>query len=120
MSFIERMREAAERLEALPSDPWRKVLEPFVRGVDAVSTAGLLDVVGARHTTKNARRLAAIMRDLKFIPIQSRRLIPGGFRDTVARGWARPTRSLPEKVKLQQGTPYPRSNLTTPGDDDVL
>jgi len=33
-----------------------------------------------------------IMRTLHFIPIKSRRLMPGGFRDTVTRGWARPVR----------------------------
>jgi len=32
------------------------------------------------------------MRSLGFIPIKSRRLMPGGFRDTVTRGWARPVR----------------------------
>jgi hypothetical protein len=51
-----------------------------------MSTVALLDLVGARHTTKNSRRLAAVMRDLKFIPIQSRRLMPGGYRNTVTRG----------------------------------
>jgi hypothetical protein len=122
MSFIEKMREAAKQFEAPPPDPWRKVIEPFVSGVDAISTAGLLDLVGARHTTKNARRLAGIMRELKFVAIQSRRFMPGGFRHTVGRGWARPMRSLPisKKVKPQQGTPSPRSNLATQGDDDVF
>jgi hypothetical protein len=95
MSFIDRMREAAKQLEAPSPDPWRKVLEPFVRGVDAVSTVALLDLVDARHTTNNARRVAAIMYALGFAKIQSRKLRPGGFRDTVCRGWARPTRPLP-------------------------
>jgi hypothetical protein len=72
MSFIERMREAAREFDAPPPDPWRKPLEDALKGVDAMSTVALLDLVGARHTTKNARRLAAIMRDFKFIPIQSR------------------------------------------------
>ena len=34
------------------------------------------------------------MRFLGFIPIKSRRLMPGGYRDTVTRGWARPFREL--------------------------
>jgi hypothetical protein len=119
MSFIERMRAAAKQLEAPPPDPWRKVLEPFVRGVDAVSTVALLDLVDARHTTSNARRVAATMYALGFVKIQSRKLQPGGFRDTVCRGWARPARSLAAKVKPQQGTPSPRSNLATTGDDDA-
>ena len=122
MSFISRMLEAAKQLDAPPPDPWRKILEDAVRGVDAMSTVALLDIVGARHTTSNARRLAAIMRELGFVRLQSRRMMPGGFRDTVARGWSRPMRSLPisKKVKPQQGTTSPRSNLANPGDDDVV
>src|SRR5436190_24267022 len=111
MSFLEKMRDAARQLEtSSPPDPWSKAINGALKGVDAISTVALLDLVGARHTTTNARRLAAIMRQLNFVPIQSRRLMPGGFRDTVSRGWARPLRPLPgsEKVTPQQGTPSPR------------
>jgi hypothetical protein len=122
MSFVEKMRHAAKELEARrPPDPWKKTLSDALKGVDAMSTVALLDMVGARHTTKNSRRLAAIMRELKFIPIQSRRLMPGGYRNTVTRGWARPMRSLPTgKVKPQQGTSSPPFNLPTTGEDDVV
>jgi hypothetical protein len=122
MSFLGKMRASARELENPPPDPWLKTVKRAVEGVDAMSTVALLDLVGARPTTKNARRLAAIMRDLKFIPIQSRRLMPGGYRDTVTRGWARPVRSLPisEKMKSQQGTTLPPSNLATQEDDNVL
>ncbi|WP_155255633.1 hypothetical protein [Bradyrhizobium elkanii] len=99
MSFLEEMRKAGRQLDALPPDPWRKIIAHAIDGVEAMSTVALLDLVGARPTTSNARRLAAIMRDLKFIPIQSRRLLPGGFRDTVTRGWARPLRGV--KVERQ-------------------
>jgi hypothetical protein len=34
------------------------------------------------------------MRSLGFVPIKSRRLEPGGYRDTVTRGWTRPVREL--------------------------
>jgi hypothetical protein len=90
--------------------------------VDAVSTVALLDLVDARHTTSNARRVAATMYALGFVKIQSRKLQPGGFRDTVCRGWARPMRPLEisKKVKPPKGTPSPRANLATLGDDDVL
>jgi hypothetical protein len=122
MSFISRMLEAAKQLEAPPPDPWRKLLEEALKGVEAMSTVALFDIVGARHTTQNARRLARIMRELKFIPIQSRRLMPGGHRSTVSRGWTRPMRSLPnsKKVKPQQGPPSPQSNLSTQGDDNAV
>jgi hypothetical protein len=63
--------------------------------MEAVSTAALLDLLdllGLRKTTGNGRRLAHSMRSLGFVPIKSRRLTPGGYRDTVTRGWARPFR----------------------------
>jgi hypothetical protein len=120
MSFISRMLEAAKKLEAPPPDPWRKPLEDALKGVEAMSTVALFDIVGARHTTQNARRLAKIMRELKFIPIQSRRLMPGGHRSTVSRGWARPMRPLPtEKVNPQQGTTSTPFNLPTDGEENV-
>jgi hypothetical protein len=111
MSFLERLRAATRELENPPPDPWLKPIGAALKGMEAMSTSALLDVVGARQTTQNARRLAAIMRDLKFIPIQSRRLMPGGYRDTVTRGWARPVRPAPgsEKVKPQQGAASPLS-----------
>jgi hypothetical protein len=122
MSFISRMREVAKQLEAPPPDPWKKTLSDALKGVEGMSTVCLLDIVGARHNASNARRLAAVMRELKFVAIQSRRLMPGGHRSTIARGWMKPLRSLPisKKVKPQQGNTAPRSNLATPGDDDVL
>jgi hypothetical protein len=55
----------------------------------------LLDLLLAKATTGTARRLAAVMRSLHFIPIKSRRLMPGGRGgNTVTRGWARPIREI--------------------------
>jgi hypothetical protein len=117
MSFIERMQEAVKQLEASPPDPWLKPISAALKGLQAMSTVALLDIVHAAHTTKNSRRLAAIMRELGFVPIQSRRLMPGGYRDTVTRGWARPMRPLPtETVKPQQGTTSQPFNPTTNGE----
>jgi hypothetical protein len=111
MSFIERMRQAAKEMEAPPPDPWKKTLSEALKGVEGMSTVCLLDIVGGRHNTNNGRRLAGVMRELKFVPVQSRRLAPGGHRSTIARGWMRPVRSLPisKKVKPQQGTTAPPS-----------
>jgi len=103
MGFLEKMRDVGKRLDAPFPDPWRNTIARAVDGVDAISSVALLDLVEARHTTSNARRLGAIMRDLKFIPIQSRRLMPGGFRNTVTRGWARPFRG--------QAQPHRRTEL---------
>jgi hypothetical protein len=55
----------------------------------------LLDLIGLPKNTGNARRVAVSMRALGFITLKSRRLMPGGFRDCVARGWARPVRQSP-------------------------
>ena len=69
----------------------------MVRGMEAISTFALLDLLGLPKTTANGRRIAQTMRSLGFVPIKSRRLMPGGYRDTVTRGWARPVRAIPNK-----------------------
>jgi len=95
MSLLSKLREARGELDAHCEDPWRTKVEAEVRGKDAISTAALLDAVRAPATTGTARRLAAVMRDLHFIPIKSRRLMPGGRAgNTVTRGWARPVRTM--------------------------
>jgi hypothetical protein len=91
VSWLGKLHQAqAEHVER--ADPFRQKIEAAVHGKEATSTAALLDLLGVPKTTGNARRIANTMRSLGFIPIKSRRLMPGGFRDTVARGWARPVR----------------------------
>jgi hypothetical protein len=75
------------------SDPWKRVLERALpANVPSISTVALLDLVDVPHTTGNARRLAETMRAMGWVGLKSRRLMPGGFRDTTIRGWARPIR----------------------------
>jgi hypothetical protein len=94
MSILGKLREARAQLETQGQVPWYKKVEDAVRGKDAISTAALLDLVRVPATTGTARRLAAVMRSLNFIPIKSRRLMPGGRAgNTVTRGWARPVRT---------------------------
>jgi hypothetical protein len=94
MSLLGKLREACAELEAHRDDPWRKKVEAALRGKDAISTAALLDLLRVPATTSNCRRLATIMRELNFIPIKSRRLMPGGRAgNEVTRGWARPVRT---------------------------
>jgi hypothetical protein len=104
MSFLGKLAEARAELEAHHEDPWLKKVEAAVRDMDAISTAALLDLLRAPASTGAARRLAKVMRELAFIPIKSRRLMPGGFRDTVTRGWARPLRQIsrPNKAERQR------------------
>ena len=83
MFFVKRLRHAPAERDA---DPLRQKVEATVRGMEAISTVALLDLIGLSKTTGNGRRLAATMRSLGFIPIKSRRFEPGGWRDTVTRG----------------------------------
>ena len=92
MSFIEKLHHAQAELADRDADPLREKVESIVRGMEAISTVALLNSAGLARTTGNARRIAATMRSLGFIPIKSRRLMPGGYRDNVTRGWARPVR----------------------------
>jgi hypothetical protein len=95
MSLLGKLKAARVELDAHRDDPWFKKVEAAVRGMDIISTAALLDLLRVPATTGTARRLAAVMRDLHFIPIKSRRLMPGGRAgNTVTRGWARPVRAL--------------------------
>src|SRR5471030_2945300 len=94
MSIREKLAKARLELEAQLKDPWHSKVEAAVRDKDAISTAALLDLLRVPATTSTARRLAAVMRSLHFIPIKTRRFMPGGRAgNTVTRGWARPVRT---------------------------
>ena len=94
MSWIETVHRAQADLIKRDADPFREKVKAVVRGMEAVSTAAMLDLLGLPKTTGNGRRIAQSMRSLGFIPIKSRRLMPGGYRDTVTRGWSRPVREV--------------------------
>ena len=93
-SWVETLRRAEAQQAERDADPFRAKAEAIVRGMQAISTFALLDLLGLPKTTGNGRRIAQTMRSLGFIAIKSRRLMPGGWRDTVTRGWARPVREL--------------------------
>ena len=106
MSVLGQLAQARADLEAHHQDPWHSKVEAAVRGKDAISTAALLDLLRVPATTNTARRLAAVMRSLQFVPIKSRRLMPGGRAgNTVTRGWARPVRTT--KSSPTTKTPAP-------------
>jgi hypothetical protein len=96
-------------------------LRESLREVEAMSSVALLDLLRVPMTTANARRLAANMRALGFIPLKSRRLMPGGIRDTTARGWARPVRAEGRKASNGYPTPeaHPAMTLANQGDERV-
>jgi len=92
MGWLKEVERARQADMQQWEDPWMETLESSLRGIQAISTVALLDLLGVRATTGTARQLAKTMRSMGFIPIKSRRLMPGGFRDTTIRGWARPLR----------------------------
>jgi hypothetical protein len=96
--------------QAERSDPRRGVLERALpANVTDISTVALLDLLDVPHTTGNARRLAQTMRALGWIGLKSRRLMPGGFRDTTIRGWSRP---------IREKSSNPRTACATEGDEN--
>jgi hypothetical protein len=95
MAFLERLAQARAQLAESSEDPWYSKVAAAVRDKDAISTAALLDALRQPATTGTARRLSTIMRQLDFVPIKSRRFMPGGRAgNTVTRGWARPLRGM--------------------------
>src|SRR5271165_2252979 len=93
-SFMALLEQAEAEAAARAVDPLRDKVERTVRGMEAISTNALLDLIGLPATTGNARRISRTMQSLGFVPRKSRRFMPGGWRDTVTRGWARPTREV--------------------------
>ena len=90
---VRRMKAEAARAQ----DPLRRKIETVLASADAMSTVALLQLVGMEVTTANGRVVARTMRSMGFVPIKSRRLAPGGFKDTTIRGWARPLRGAPHE-----------------------
>lgn len=109
LSWTARLEQAKAELAQSESDPLRGKVEATVRGMEAISTAALLDLIGLPTTTGNGRRIAHTMRSLGFVPIKSRRFMRGGYRDTVTRGWARPVR----KPSVNQGGKVGNLHLKT-------
>jgi hypothetical protein len=93
MSWLQRLEQARAELNERGIDPWKRALErDLPANVTSISTVALLDLLDVPPTTGNARRLALSMRSMGFIPLKSRRLNPGGWRNTTIRGWVRPVR----------------------------
>ena len=114
-SWVGRMYQACAQQTEQRSDPWKRALERALPGnVTQISSSALLDLLDVPQTTGNARRLAKTMRSMGFIPLKSRRLTPGGFRDTTIRGWARPAREPRHRPTLKTGEKVQSPRLDTP------
>jgi hypothetical protein len=93
MSCIGMLRQAQAQILESDMDPWRRVLERALpANVLSISSVALTDLLGVAPTTGNCRRLALTMRALGWVGLKSRRLMPGGWRTSTCRGWARPLR----------------------------
>jgi hypothetical protein len=110
MSWMEKLKQAqGTMLEC----PWSRTVGRCVpANVEGMSTVALLDLLGVPPSTANARKLAGAMRSLGWVAIKSRRLMPGGFRDTTIRGWARPVR-LSASRSLRKGEKVGSRRLNT-------
>ena len=80
MAWLTELKLKQQELAAHAADPLRAKVEALMRGQTAMSTAALLDLLGLPATTANGRVLAKTMRSLGFIPLKSRRLMPGGYK----------------------------------------
>src|SRR5579859_8184574 len=94
MSWMEKLKgatvDADQRREPVP---WLgAVRRALPANIDTISTRAILDLIDMPATTGNARKVAAAMKTLGYVPLKSRRLAPGGFRDTTTRGWVKPMR----------------------------
>jgi hypothetical protein len=115
MSFMERYARAKAELDERGADPLRRLLErDLPSNVTTISSVALLDLLDLPVTTGNARRLAMTMRSMGFIPLKSRRLMPGGFRDSTIRGWARPLRATRNGAGFERSEKVQGRDLGTP------
>ena len=102
-SWLDQLHRGVAERAARDADPLIRALENCLPpDATAISTVSICTLLGIRPTSGSARRVARIMRTLGFVPVRSRLLRPGGWRDTVGRGWVRPT------INLQAGRIAPR------------
>ena len=104
-SWDEKLDEVEAQQAQRSANPWRRALErDLPANVTCISTVALLDLLGLVPTTGNARRIAPTMRSMGFIPLKSRRLMPGGNRGTTIRGWSRPFLSSKNRPSCRSQT----------------
>ena len=93
-SWMTRFHAEEAKLAQHDGDPLLRLVAEAVAPFDSVSSNAILTMVGLPVTAANARKVARSMRTLGFVPIKSNRLVPGGYRQNVTRGWARPLRAV--------------------------
>ena len=102
VSWITRMREAQAEMAARNADPWRLRLEQLRGkdsgdGIERISTQAVFDILEVPQRNRGAgacRRLAKLVRELKWVPIKARGLNQRGLLEQI-RGYARDPRGSP-------------------------
>ena len=87
LSFAAKIARERAKLEQRDADPLGDKVASVTRGIEAISTNALLDLIGLPNTTGNARGISKTMRSLGYVPIKSRRLVRGGWSNA---GWRWP------------------------------
>src|SRR5215831_8135780 len=102
VSWVTRMREVQAEMAARRADPWRLRLERL-RGkvgddnVERIGTQAIFDALEVPQRNRGAgacKRLAMLMRELKWSPIKARGLNQRGLLEQI-RGYARDPRGSP-------------------------
>ena len=96
------MREAQAEMAARNADPWRLRLEQLRGkdsgdGIERISTQAVFDILEVPQRNRGAgacRRLAKLVRELKWVPIKARGLNQRGLLEQI-RGYARDPRGSP-------------------------
>lgn len=100
-SFVQRLAEARAEIARCEVDPLHEKVKSLMRNRESIGTAPLLELLDMRKTSSNARCVAKTMRTLGYVPITSRRFLPGGHAATVTRGWTRPVRHQGKPARFE-------------------
>jgi hypothetical protein len=107
MPWIEVLRRAREQAAEQPAHPWAARLERLRGtvdndGVERITTQAVFDVLEVPQRARTAAAcslLARLMRGMGWMPIRTRRLTRGGFKDQV-RGYGREGQHQPPPPPL--------------------
>jgi hypothetical protein len=91
-SFLDHLDRDLSAELVRDENPYIRIIERALPSDGAmISSAAIAALIGVNiPSTRNSHRIAQAMRSLGYFPVRSRKLLPGGFLDTAARGWIKP------------------------------
>jgi hypothetical protein len=114
MSFVEKLQQASAALQQKEEVPWLAAISRILpKDTESISTRSVCDLLGIQLTTPHARKVAAAMRALGFVPMKSRRFLPGGFGSPAAQGWTK-TMKAPRIGRPRKDEAIPPPKLGRP------